>query len=64
MSLSPWAKDTLPNGRSQVCPKSAVWDWQIVQEVSLVAAVHTNMKRKHAGKMHGGENKTKAKDLT
>lgn len=64
MSLSPWAKDTQPNGRSQSSPKSAVWVWHIVLELSLVAAVHINMTRKHTGKMHECDNKTEPRVLT
>ncbi|KAL1275470.1 hypothetical protein QQF64_035093 [Cirrhinus molitorella] len=47
MSLSPWAKDTQPNGRSQGSPKSAVWEWHTALELSLVAAVHIDMTRAH-----------------
>lgn len=64
MSLSPWAKDTQPNGRSQSSPKSAVWEWHIALELSLVAAVHINMTRKHTGKMHECENKMEPRILT
>ncbi len=64
MSLSPWAKDTQPNGRSQSSPKSAVWEWHIALELSLVAAVHINMTRKHTGKMHECDNKMKPRVLT
>lgn len=64
MSLSPWAKDTQPNGRSQSSPKSAVWEWHITLELSLVAAVHINMTRKHTGKMHECENKMEPRILT
>lgn len=64
MSLSPWAKDTQPNGRSQSSPKSAVWEWHIVLELSLVAAVHINMTRKHTGKMHECDNKMEPRVLT
>lgn len=64
MSLSPWAKDTQPNGRSQSSPKSAVWEWHIVLELSLMAAVHINMTRKHTGKMHECDNKMEPRVLT